>query len=214
MDGRTLDASNPLPQHARRTSRRPPRRPTHCTHRGRLLGGRVVTRAKRCGTLALLLAVSVVLSSCEHRHWQNPHDVLQVLCAGSWDASPLSGGPPGPPAGYESLVIAINEQVDPATAMATPPHVYGRGTVTWNGVSWPMTLELGPQGPYCRYAEGRPFHGTHDPDGFNFQVLAPRANPIAPGQYDRLFVDHDAVAGRSSEYSLECEWHCHSRGGN
>jgi hypothetical protein len=199
------------PQHTGHTSHL---RPRSSTERGPQLSGSLVRQSRRGNLLVLLVLVALAMSSCVHRHWQNPLDEIQVLSAGTWGSSPLWNGPGQAPPGYENLVISISELVDRDAALHDPLQVYARGSVSWNGVSWPATFHLGPAlDAYCCYAPGHPFRGTADPNGFGFHVLAPRGSPLGPGAFDQLLVDHDSIAQREPGAALEKVWYCYSRGG-
>ena len=173
-----------------------------------------VRQARHSIRVVQLVLVALVLAACVDRHWQNPVDEIQVLSVGTWKSSPLCNGPGDPPLAYESLVISISELVDLDVALQDPLRVYARGSVSWNGVSWPATFHLSPTlASYCYYEPGHPFRGTPDPNGFSFHVLAPRSSPLVPGALDQLFVDHDSIAQREPGAALEKAWYCYSRGG-
>jgi hypothetical protein len=152
----------------------------------------------------VLLSMLLVLCSvsCD-MHWASPFDVVRGQCAGQWEAAPLWRRGPGlPDPDFRTLEIEIERVSDGDQPLAA------FGTVSWNGVAWPMTIEWSPEGgPFCRYADGHPFRDPRNPDGFHFSMLEESGGDPDDEQ---LFIDF-ARDGSEPPHSLEQDWYCYER---
>lgn len=165
----------------------------------------LIDGAVRLRWLALLLLTCCLAAGCAD-HGGHPVEQLTIYSIGSWSSDPIGRGPGPPPPGFGELSLSINRLIPAAFARGA---VYAHGQVTWDGRTWPMTLELGADGsPYCRYAPGHPFTGSADPHGFRFRMLLADPPFEDMRSVDELFVDHRA-AGQGQ--SLEQMWFAYER---
>lgn len=173
-----------------------------------------MTRIQLLGR-AVVIASWLTVCACVDRGPTHPVTEVAILCEGSWAAAPLARGPGVPPNGFERLEISIDEYLVPdETPFFHTGVVYARGTIAWNGIAWPMSLELNDDvQPYCRYAPGHPFHGSADPDGVIFRVFVPDAPFESVRSLDQLLINHDLVAPFDPNNTFEGTWYCYEREG-
>jgi hypothetical protein len=147
-----------------------------------------------------------LLALSPHRHWAPMPDMINGLYAGKWKASTAWRGPSSPPRGFEDLELTITTAtVADADGLADR---HASGTVAWDGVAWPMTIEWSVgSGPFCRYAEGHPFTDAANPDGFSFNMLSTRDAIGGDRWHDQLYIDFDRVGCKDPEHSLENAWY-------